>query len=123
MDENPNHVISVRDGAYVCLHWWLTGELARLICGRWCVQVYLENLGRDVHGCQDITLRKTVGTLKCNRGHYWLCIRIPPNRLNPSMCSCVYQLAVSIQLLDKCGKPVPFAGFCKGPLVQFYDPD
>jgi len=123
LDENPNHVISIKDGAYVCLHWYLKGELARLICGRWCVQVYLENLGKDVEGCRDITLRRVVRTLRCNQGHYWLCIKIPPGQLDPDMCSCLYKLAVSIQLIDKCGKPVPFAGFCEGPVIQFYDPD
>ncbi len=117
----PATILSIDQDFQVCVHWQLTGSLARLICGEWCVCVFFESLGP----CDDFQAQDPCPhfpTTNCNDNAYDQCFTIPAGTVSAGQCSCPYQTIVTLTLFDSCDRPAPIVANCMGPVLQFFTP-
>jgi hypothetical protein len=117
--EPPTRIFDINDLVQVDCEWTLTGSIARMICGSWQCDLFLESIGQgeefEIEGC-------TVPLDPGGTGEYSCTIQIPPGRIQPvpPETDILYKLVVSLTYKDPKGKPGPIAGFVSLPLVQFY---
>lgn len=116
----PNTIIKVGDDWYVDLYWSLCGKLQSLICGKWCIRLHLESMGKgkefdfplDGHG-----IEKKVDP--CGHGYYHLRVKVPAGTIKAKHCGIHYTLVVSVGFHDYCGQPAEISGFVTVPMLQF----
>jgi hypothetical protein len=117
--EPPTRIFDINDLVEVKVDWTLTGSLARMICGTWQADLYLESIGRgkefEVEGC-------TVPLNPAGNGQYTCNIKIPSGTIKPDVgeTDIVYKMVVTVTYKDPGGHPGPIAGFVELPIVQFY---
>ena len=117
--EAPTRIFDINDLVEVKVDWTLTGSLARMICGTWQCDLYLESIGKgeefEVEGC-------TVDLASSNNGQYSCVIQIPAGRVHPAPgeTDIAYKMVASVTYRDRGGRPGPIAGFVELPVVQFY---
>jgi hypothetical protein len=119
---DPTQVISIGSDWSVRLYWEFKGKLTKMICGSWCIHLYLESMGPGpelklpVNGEQ-------VPLDPCGNGEYHHTIKVPAGTVTTDHCSTPYKLVVGLTYLTTCDdRPGPIAGFVEGPIVQFFDP-
>lgn len=117
--EAPTNIFDINDLVEVKVDWTLTGSLARMICGTWQCDLYLESIGKgeefEVEGC-------TVPLNSGSNGQYHCVIQIPAGRVHPAPgeTDIAYKMVVSVTYKDPGGRPGPIAGFVELPIVQYY---
>jgi hypothetical protein len=117
--EAPTRIFDIHDLVEVDCEWSLTGSLARMICGTWECDLYMESMGAgrefEVEGC---SMPLDPG----GSGAYACTIKIPPDTIVPDTgeTDIGYKMVVSVTYKDPKGRPGPIAGFVELPLVQFY---
>jgi hypothetical protein len=120
---NPTTIIRTDTNWAIHLQWKLTGALVPMICGKWCVHVYLESIGPG----PELKLHDAIGPhyIDLNpggNGEYFSHFDVLKGTVTADHCSTPYKLVAAVTYLTSFGKPGPMAGFVEGPIVQFYDP-
>lgn len=103
----------------VRVHWYLKGALQDCICGYWCLNLFMESIGPGPELV--IPYHKLIPLRPCGNGHYWYEIKVPAGFITPKHCSIPYQLVAGVTYRTPCKKPGPISGFCKLPMIQFYE--
>jgi hypothetical protein len=116
----PTRIIRVGSDWSVHIEWELTGQLAKLICGEWCVHLYLESMGPGPELKLPVNGHH-VPLDPCGDGKYEYWCRVRAGTVTAEHCSTPYKLVIGITYLNYCGKPGPIAGFVEGPILQFYE--
>jgi len=112
-----NCIINIRKPWDVRIWWCLLGSHRDTVCGYWCPTVHFESIGKG----PEFDLHHHHIQFDCH--HYcWEAI-IPGKDINPSDCSTPFIVAATVLYKTMCEKPAPILGFCKLPVVQFYDAD
>lgn len=118
----PTTVIRSNEDWYVDINWSLYGVVVPMICGKWCVHLYMESIGpapelklTDANGPTYIPLNP------CGDGKYSHRLDVKKGTIKPEHCSTPYKLVVAVTYRNSCDKPGPIAGFVELPVVQFFD--
>jgi hypothetical protein len=122
-DDPTNNIVRIDQKAYIRVNWWLKGPLSECICGKWCVQVHFESIGRGPEFELDAGY---IDLDPCGDGHYQTDIDLT-GKVHTEHCSSVYKAVVTLTYLLPCKndkgwyKPGPMTGFCELPIIQFYE--
>jgi hypothetical protein len=118
----PVYVIRTNQHWYVDIKWELRGAIVPMICGEWCIHLFLESIGpgpelklHDYNGPYHLHLDP------CGNGKYHYHLDVDEHTVKAEHCGIPYKLVVAITYLNACHKPGPIAGFVELPMVQFYD--
>jgi len=119
----PTTIIRTDTDWAIRIKWSLTGTLAPLICGEWCVHAFLESMGPG----PELRLPSEREEIRipldpCGDGKCTYDFRIPRGTVKAEHCGIPYKLVVSLTYYDQCNRPGPMAGFVELPMVQFYEP-
>ena len=130
-------IIEADDYWYVTAYWNIWGPLQRLICGYWCVRLFLESLGEDD---LDLELANDEGLIPldpCGDGEYKAHFKVKPYTVRVEQCGTPFKPVLSVQYLSTCRFPYktnddweaapackrylagPIAGFVEFPVTQF----
>ncbi len=130
-------IIEANDYWYVTAYWSLTGPLQRMICGNWCVRLFLESLGEDD---LDLELTNDEGLIPldpCGNGYYQARFTVKPNTVRTEHCGTPFQPVLTVSYLTNCkvrfgsaekeaATPEykrylagPIAGIVRFPITQF----
>lgn len=107
----------------------MDSKIKHLICGKWCISVAAEGIGKAGEGKEVVTIPMD----NCNNEHDTVDIVLPssffapgPDTVEPKhdkaeVCGDVFKLVVTAIALDNCeGKPIGIAGFCTlGPVMVY----
>lgn len=131
--ESPASVIDINEDWFVDVNWQLSGPLEHLICGSWCVRLFLENIGP---GGDDEEFQNQEGLISlnpCGDGNYRALIPVPAGTIPVENCGTPYQAVVGVTYLTPCltfpGSPAdtcrsyipgPFAAFVSFKIMQFF---
>jgi hypothetical protein len=119
----PTTIIGINQDWRVDFKWSLTGPLAPLICGKWCLHVRLESIGPGHEYALPLTCNEvTVPLDPCGDGHYAYPFTVSKGTVKAEDCSVPYKVVATVTYLNACDRPGPIAGFVEGPIIQFYDP-
>ena len=110
-----NRIININRPWDIRVYFGLTGDLYKLICGKWCVSVNFESIGPG----REFRLTHPEFYFDCHH-QYW-CVRIPGRGVLPTDCTTPYKVVVTVAAKSKCDEPVAILGFVGLPEVQFYD--
>jgi hypothetical protein len=131
------NIIEADDYWYVTAHWFLHGSIRRMICGYWCVRLFLESLGKDV---LDLELSNDEGLIPldpCGDGEYTAHFKVKPYRVTVEQCGTPFKPVLTVQYLTSCRFPYkseddwnaapackrflagPIAGFVEFPVTEF----
>ncbi len=130
-------IIEADDYWYVTAYWCLRGPVRRLICGYWCVRLFLESLGEDD---LDVELTNDEGLIElnsCGDGCYEAHFTVKPYTIRVEHCGTPFKPVLTVQYLTLCRFPYktdeewekapyckrylsgPIAGFVEFPVTQF----
>jgi hypothetical protein len=130
-------IIEADDYWYVSARWCLTGPARRLICGYWCVRLFMESLGEDD---LDVELTNDEGLIElnpCGDGCYEAHFTVKPYTIRVEHCGTPFKPVLTVQYLTLCRFPYktdeeweaasyckrylagPIAGFVEFPVTQF----
>lgn len=132
--ERPTNVIRIDQDWYVEVKWRLTGTLARLFCGEWCVCVFLESIGPgpEITLPDEDCMRFDMKPCEQHREGEYLVERIDVEagtieRLTgespAGLCGRGYIIGVSVHAIDDCGEPTAIFAYCTGNPLSFYTPE
>jgi hypothetical protein len=127
------YVIDADDDWYVDVHWDMTGQLAPLICGHFCVRIILENLGP---GGDDFEreIPHMIETVPC-KFKYDTTIKVPAYTVKEEWCGTPYKAVVIVTYITNCPsskyreygpedsrsyRPGPWIGTVELPLMTFF---
>jgi len=129
-------IIEANDYWYVTAHWRLKGPARRMICGHWCVRLFLESLGEDNLDVE-LTYEPEIRLDPCGDGCYEACFKIEPYRIKVEYCGTPFKPILTVQYLTCCKTRCeseeewealphckrylagPIAGFVEFPVTQF----
>lgn len=116
----PTNIIQIDQPWYVDVEWTLKGHLRRHLCGKWCVKVHLESIGKgNEYSLPDPCVYLDMDP--CDHdGIYRYRINVDAGTIKPEDCGTVYLVAVTLTSLDACGKPGHIAAYCRGGSLMFY---
>ncbi len=114
---NPlqSDIVDLDVGARLYVDFDFSGDLARVICGDWCIQLGLESIGSC---CPEKCFSQKIKHDPCrNPGdRYETYFEINRDTLPPGDgdCSCLYEVCVTMQLFDGCtpSRPTPIVAHC-----------
>lgn len=130
-------IIEADDYWYVTARWFLSGSIRRMICGYWCVRLFLESLGEDD---LDVELTNDEGLIQldpCGDGCYEAHFKVKPYRIRVEHCGTPFKPVLTVQYLTSCRFPCkteeewealppckrylsgPIAGLVEFPVTQF----
>ncbi len=130
-------IIEADDYWYVTAQWQISGPLRRMICGYWCVRLFLESLGEDD---LDLELTNDEGAIEldpCGDGCYTAHFKVKPYTVRVEQCGTPFKPILTVQYLTHCKFPYkteaeweaaphckqylpgPIAGFVDFPVTQF----
>ena len=127
------YVIDADDPWYVDVHWDVTGQLAPMVCGKFCVRIILENLGPGGDDFEQEIPRMI--EMKPCQFKYDTTIQVPAYRVQEEWCGTPYQAVVIVTYLTNCPtsryreygaedsrsyKPGPWIGTVQLPLMTFF---
>lgn len=95
-------------------------DLARAFCIRWCVKLAFEGCGTAPDEALPV---RWVDQKVCETQTVAVTFDIPAGHFPTGAgggCGDVYGLCVTVVAFDGCGKPLPFAGFCKGGTIMVF---
>ena len=113
-EDTPTTVIRTDQDWYIKMDWKTSGPLNYLICGRWQLQVLLEEMGKGEH---DVDNSIVFEKFASKPAAYSKEVRFRAGDLPEG----VFKLVATIKLLGPNDVPGPVVGFAEGPIVQFYD--
>jgi hypothetical protein len=125
-------IIDANEPWAVDVYWELSGILVPMICGKWCVRVFLESLGAD---SLDKELNHNLIELHpCQGGKYEAHFYVPKNFLRVEECGTPFEAVVGLTYLTNCRirpeldeqnhmsyRPGAIAAFVKLPTMQFFN--
>ena len=116
--EPPTRIFDIHDDVVVTVDWSLPLPLARMICGTFTVNLFLESQGKG----REFDIDGPPQTLDPTKTAYHAEILIPHDTIVPSAgeTDIPYKLTVTVNYRDQLGRPGPIAGFVELPLVQYY---
>jgi hypothetical protein len=116
--EPPTRIFDIHDLVEVYVEWSLPLPLARMICGTFECDLFLESQGKG----EEFELEGPVQKLDASKTTYSAVIKIPPDRIVPAVgeTDIPYKLTATVIYKDQLGRPGPIAGFVELPLVEFY---
>ncbi|GAC1382636.1 MAG: hypothetical protein NVSMB33_10150 [Ktedonobacteraceae bacterium] len=134
-------IIEANDYWYVTASWNLGGSVRKMICGNWCVRLYLESLGPDD---LDLELMNDEGLIPldpCGNGEYTAHFTVKPGTVRTEQCGTPFQPVLTVSYLTNCkvrfgseaaeaATPLykryqagPIAGIVRFPITQFITED
>jgi hypothetical protein len=116
--EPPTRIFDIHDTVEVYVEWSLPQPLARMICGTFDCDLFLESQGKG----EEFEIEGHVVKLDPAKSVYFDVITIPADRIHPAPgeTDIPYKLTVTVIYKDQLGRPGPIAGFVELPLVEFY---
>jgi hypothetical protein len=118
----PTNVIRTNQDWYIDIHWELKGPVVPMICGKWCIHLYMESIGPAPElKLTDYNSPAYLPLDPCGDGKYYYRLDVKKGTVTAEHCSTPYKLVVAITYHNVCGKPGPIAGFVELPIVQFFD--
>ena len=130
-DNFPSRIIDANLPWKVQVYWQLSGALSSMICGKWCVRLFLESLGEDALDRE--FSRPLIDLNPCGNGLYYTEFLIPGNEIKVEECGTPFQPTVTITYLTPCRirldkeetdhrayRPGPIAGLVTFPITQFF---
>jgi len=127
----PTRIIDANLPWKVVVYWQLSGALRPMICGKWCVRLFLESLGAD--GLDREFSRPLIDLNPCGNGLYYTEFLINGNEIKVEECGTPFQPVVTITYLTPCRirydyeesdhrayRPGPIAGLVTFPITQFF---
>jgi hypothetical protein len=123
----PTNIIRTDQRWGVTLRWVTIGSLVRMVCGRWCLHIYLESIGpgpelRLPAPPRHIPLNPCGAHGSPPRVHYDIDLDVPAGTVTAAHCSTPYKCVTTVTYEDSCGTPGPVTGFVEGPILQFFNP-
>ncbi len=112
--ETPATVIRTDQDWYVKMDWKTAGSLNYLMCGKWQLQVLLEEIGKGEH---DVDNGIVYEKFQSKPHTYSREVRFRAGELPEG----VFKIVVTMKLLGPNDVPGSVVGFAEGPIVQFYD--
>lgn len=130
--EVATRIVDANEPWAVDVYWELTGVLVPMICGKWCLRVFLESLGPD-------SFDKEIGyplveLHPCLGGRYEAHINVPKDFVKVEQCGTPYEAVVSLTYLTNCRiraggdeqdhtsyRPGAIAAIVKLPTMQFFN--
>jgi hypothetical protein len=115
----PARIIDSNEAWLVDVYWYLTGQAAPLISGKWRVKIFMESLGRDI---LDLEIPPAGLLVPMNPfNFYHVRFYIPPNyvRVEP-IDGTPFEINVVTALMANNGRPSPIVGFCSLDPILFY---
>ena len=122
---DPKEIISVSDGFYAKFELYLTGDLWRVLCGYWCLDMSFESAGPGPEATLSELLHLDdikVYFVGCKHRRIVVNVWVPPNTVPTDYCSRIYEVKATFQLQDQCYKPVAVLGHQDVGDFQFYLP-
>lgn len=116
----PTNIIKCNQAAQVKVKIDFGGsDLARALCLKWCVKLAFEGCGQAPEGSLDV---KWVEQKVCEKSCVEATIDIPANYFPCVAANCgdVYLICLTVVGFDSCGKPIPYAGYCKGGSIMVF---
>ncbi len=131
--EAPSHILDIHDRWYVDVKWTLKGKLARMLCGTFQVDAYLESIGhgKELELPDDSVTLSQVQIQPYSTGEYSARFDVPPEFIQASWekepdgsfkrePAIPYKMVVTVTYKDPVGRPGPLAGFVEYPMLTFY---
>jgi hypothetical protein len=129
----PTYIIDADDDWFVDVHWDVTGQLAPMVCGKFCVRIILENLGP---GGEDFEqeIPHMLEMVPC-QFKYDTTIKVPAGKVQEEWCGTPYKAVAVVTYLTNCHssnyrvygpedsrsyKPGPWIGTVELPLMTFF---
>lgn len=130
-------IIEADDYWYVTARWFLYGPIRRMICGYWCVRLFLESLGEDDLDVELVNDEGLIELEPCGDGCYEARFRVKPYTIRVEHCGTPFKPILTVQYLTTCRFPYkkpedweaaphckrylagPLAGFVEFPVTQF----
>lgn len=126
-DQHPVSVIDVNEPWFVDVAWQLIGDVKHMICGKWRVKLFMENIGQSG---DDLDLENDRGLIDlepCGDGYYRTRFSVPANKVKVGDGGTPYKAVVGLTYLTNCPmrggafRPGPIAGFVELPTMQFFE--
>jgi hypothetical protein len=125
-------IIDANEPWAVDVYWELSGNLVPMICGKWCVRVFLESLGAD--SLDKELNHRLIELHPCQGGKYEAHFYVPKNFLRVEECGTPFEAVVGLTYLTNCRirpeldeqnhmsyRPGAIAAFVKLPTMQFFN--
>ncbi|HEV2579567.1 MAG TPA: hypothetical protein VGT44_01845 [Ktedonobacteraceae bacterium] len=130
-------IIDANEYWYVTARWALNGTVRKMICGNWCVRLFMESLGEDK---LDLELSNDEGLIPldpCGNGQYEAHFTVKPGTVRTEHCGTPFQPVLSVTYLTSCKvrfrsdaeeaatpeykrfQAGPIAGIARFPITQF----
>jgi hypothetical protein len=127
----PTRIIDANLPWRVIVYWQLTGALRSMICGKWCVRLFLESLGKDALDREFSS--PLIDLNPCGDGFYYADFLINGNEIKVEECGTPFKPVVTLTYLTSCRmrndyeetdhrayRPGPIAGLVSFPITQFF---
>ena len=112
----PQEHIDVANDWYVDIEWYLKGHLTRHLCGKFCLNVHLESIGK---GEEYSFGPEYVDMDPCGNGYYRHRFHIKAGEVKAGDCGRLYLVAVTLSSLDECKGQGHINAYCKEGCVMF----
>ncbi len=122
--ENVKNIIKTTQNWGIHFHWTSVGPVAEWLGAHFHLRAYLENMGPNLPEYQfpandPLIVDTEAEPLNNGVRFFERDIDVPAGSVEPG----IYKLTCVIQVYDdNKNEPVPVAGFCEGPLIEFYVP-
>ena len=129
---NPNTVIPANEPWAIDVKWSLTGQNSSMIAGEWVVHANLESIGPgpeiQLHDWADPECGTAASgqPLPNATGEYKCHFDVPASAITDAMAghdSLTMKLVVTVTYKDSLGHWGGLAGYCEGPILQFFKDD
>jgi hypothetical protein len=115
---SPTSIIQTHQPWCVCFDWKTWGSLTYNQCGKWVLEVLLEQMGKAEFSLSDVYPAANTSVAYQSKPYtYHHCIEFPPNIVPAG----VYRLVVTISMISPSGRPCPIAAFGDCGLLRFYE--
>ncbi len=112
---NPIDLIQTDQSFKLVFHWETKGKLNHIICGKWKLELLLEQMGKKEFYLDPSLAVETVHFVSKPTSYDGV-IEIPPHTVEPG----VYRIVATLRMVGQSGVPAPLAAFADLGLVDFY---
>lgn len=118
----PTNIIRTDQDWFVRIRWELCGALKSMICGKWCLHLHLESIGKGPElDLPDPGPELEVDLDPCGDGKYCKDFYVKAGTVTAEHCGTPYKLVSTVTYQNPCDCPGPMAGFVEGSIIQFYN--
>ena len=117
----PTNIIRTDQAWGVNLAWQIHGPLVPMICGWWCLHIFMESIGPGPEFALPDPGPEILIPVDHINGNYSYHFDVPAGRVTADHCGTPYKVVVAITYKTQYGTPGPLAGFVEGPMLQFYN--